>query len=356
VASGVTLPAERRVADDAMRMRDASPGRRVRRVCFFAKVADPALLSRVEFYAQDLRILAELGYDVRIVTRLRDLRAADLYFVWWWTWAFAPLWLAKLLRVPAIVTGVLDLPWWDPRPGHQKWLMRAALRGADANVFCSEMEFRAVPARLPTRAPRYVPLSVDTARYAPDGSAEEPIVLSVGWLQAGNAERKGMYDVVRAAPLVHAVHPGIRFVIAGEHGTGYPDLLALARSLGAEEYVSFPGAVSADEKIRLMRRCAVYLQPSRHEGFGVAILEALSCGAAVVTRAAGAVGEVVGDAAQLVRGDAPEDVARAVLEVLGDDRRRAELRRRGRERALSTYTYARRRDAIASLIAEVTTR
>jgi glycosyltransferase involved in cell wall biosynthesis len=356
VASGVTLPAERRVADDAMRTGDESPRRRIRRVCFFAKVADPALLSRVEFYAQDLRILAELGYEVRIATRLRDLRAADLYFVWWWTWAFAPLGLAKLLRAPTIVTGVLDLPWWDPRPAHQKWLMRAALRGADVNVFCSEMEYREVPARLPTRAPRYIPLSVDTARYSPDGSPEDRIVLSVGWLQAGNAERKGMYDVVRAAPLVHAVHPDIRFVIAGEHGTGYADLLALARALGAEPYVSFPGAVSAEEKIRLMRRCAVYLQPSRLEGFGVAILEALSCGAPVVTRAAGAVGEVVGDAAQLVRGDSPDDVARAVLQVLDDDRRRADLRRRGRARALSTYAHARRRDAIASLIAELTAR
>jgi glycosyltransferase involved in cell wall biosynthesis len=311
------------------------------------------VLARVEFYAQDIRILRELGYDVRIATRLRDLRPADVYFVWWWTWAFAPVAVARLLRRPAVVTGVLDLPWWDPRPRHQKLLMRAALRAADTNVFCSEMEFREVPARLATHEPRYVPLSVDTERYAPNGLPEERIVVSVGWLQAGNAERKGMYDVVRAAPIIHAVHPDVRFVIAGEHGTGYPELLALARSLGAEGYVEFPGAISADEKIRLMQSCVAYLQPTRHEGFGVAILEALSCGAPVVTRSVGAVGEVVGDAAQLIDGSGPEQVARAVLEVLGDDARRAALRARGRARAVGTYSHARRREAIAALLEEV---
>ena len=57
------------------------------------------MLRRVEFYAQDLRILADLGFDVRIATKLTELRPADLYFVWWWTWAFFPVLITRLLAV-----------------------------------------------------------------------------------------------------------------------------------------------------------------------------------------------------------------------------------------------------------------
>jgi glycosyltransferase involved in cell wall biosynthesis len=162
-----------------------------------------------------------------------------------------------------------------------------------------------------------------------------------------------MYEVVRAAPLIHAAHPEVRFLIVGKQGTAYPDLAALVRRLGAEDYVEFTGALSAEEKIRLVQRCSVYLQPTRHEGFGVAILEALSCGAPVVTRAAGAVAEVVGDAARLIEGDAPEDVAKTVIDLLDDPSLRAALRVRGRERAVAMYSYVRRRDALATLFAEL---
>jgi len=314
------------------------------------KAQGPEILKRVEFYAQDIQILTELGFEVQIATRLRDMRPADAYFVWWWTWAFAPLALAKLLGRPLIITGVLDLWAWDQRPWHQKLLMRTALCAADVNVFCSEMEFRDVPARFRTRAPHYIPLSVDTERYAPGSGHERPIIVSVGWLQKGNAERKGMYDLVRAAPLIHAAHPEVRFVIIGEKGTAYPELAALAASLGAAEYIEFAGPLPAEEKIRLVQDCMVYLQPTRHEGFGVAILEALGCGAPVVTRAAGAVGEVVGDAARLVAGTDPVEVAGAVNALLDDPAMRDSLRARGRARAVGTYSLGRRREAIAALL------
>src|SRR5438874_12436359 len=192
-----------------------------KRVCFFAKVKSVEILERVEFYAQDIRILRDLGYDVHIASSISEIRPADLYFVWWWTWAFAPLAWAKLLRRPIIVTGVFDLPMFPPRNAIEKTLMRAALRFADANVFCSLMEQNEVPAAFPTKNPIYVPLSVDTQLYAPSTEPRDNVILSVGWLQDGNSQRKGMPDVVQAAPLIHRAHPEVRFIIAGEHGTHY---------------------------------------------------------------------------------------------------------------------------------------
>src|SRR5262249_47312849 len=117
------------------------------RACFFARVSDAKVLERVEFYAQDLRILRELGFDVHIATSAFELRPADLFFVWWWTWAFLPVAFARTLRRPVVVTGVFDLWNFDERPAWHRRLMRYALRNADYNVFISQLEHRQVPER-----------------------------------------------------------------------------------------------------------------------------------------------------------------------------------------------------------------
>ena len=69
---------------------------------FFAKVSHPEILERHEFYATDLRILRELGFDVIICTKAWPIPKADLYYVWWWTWAFLPWIRAKVAGTVAL--------------------------------------------------------------------------------------------------------------------------------------------------------------------------------------------------------------------------------------------------------------
>ncbi len=322
-----------------------------KRVCFFAKVPDPAMLSRVEFYAQDLRILRELGYEVHIASSLQALRSADLYFVWWWTWAFFPVVLGAALHRPVLVTGTFD-PWLYPRrPFHQRVLMRFALANAGANVFVSQLEHRQVPAMLPVRNPCFIPHTVDTNVYHPADAPRDNFVLSIGWMQGINATRKCLPEVVRAAADVCRADPHVRFVLAGERGSYYPRLRQLAEDLGIAHRVEFPGTISLETKIALLQRCAIYLQPSRYEGFGLAILEAMSCGAPVITSPAGAVPEVVGDTALLVDGTSPSAIAAGVIEVLADPARRQAMGRAARARAEALFPYARRKRELGEILA-----
>ena len=99
-----------------------------------------------------------------------------------------------------------------------------------------------------------------------------------------------------------------------------------------------------------MQRCAVYLQPSRFEGFGLAILEAMSCGAAVVTTSAGAVPEVVGDTGIEVEAGSPESIAREVSRLLADEPLRTQLGENARSRAETVYPYARRKQDLQNVI------
>lgn len=329
------------------------------RVCFYAPVTDREILGRVEFYRQDLEALKRGGFDVVVATRWSELpRDADAYVIWWWTWAWQPLLVARFGRRPAIVTGVFDYRWPEPgldyvnRPFWERLLMRLALRTADANVFVAEFEHRQVTAALPVTRPSCVPLGVDTARYAPGTAPREPFVLTIGWLQAENARRKCMFEVVRAAALVLRQHPRLRFVIAGVQGTAFAPLQALAAELGIAERLEWPGRIEEADKIRLLQTCGVYLQPSIYEGFGLAILEAMSCGAAVVSSPVGAVTEVVGDAGRLVDGRSPDRIAEAVGELLADPGRAAALGRAARARAETLFPLARRQQGLAAVVTE----
>ena len=172
-------------------------------------------------------------------------------------------------------------------------------------------------------------------------------------MQKGNAERKCVPEVIRSIPLVLQQHPTARFIVVGEQGSAYPDLLALVQRLGVEHAVEFPGVISKERKIELMQRCGVYLQPSIYEGFGLAVLEAMSCGAAVVSSPVGAVPEVVGDAGMLVDGRSPEAIATAVSRLLEDTALRQALGQRARQRVESLFVFERRQEALGRVIADL---
>lgn len=325
---------------------------------FFAPVRNREVLERVDFYRQDLECLRQIGCDVTVATRWREIPwDADVYYVWWWTWAWLPLAKALLRRRPVIITGVFDYRWpqlprggYHSRPLWERALMRVALRAARANVFISGHEYREVVQALGASNPLYSPLTVDTERLACGVADREPLVFTVAWSGWENAQRKCLPQILQAIPLIRAKRPDVRFVIAGEQGSYFPQLQRLVLALGISEAVEFPGVMSEDEKIALMQRASIYLQPSGYEGFGLAVVEAMSCGAAVVTSPVGAIPEVVGDTALFVDGRSPQQIAAAVLDLFADDARRACLGRKAAQRARQLFPRQRRRSDLEVIL------
>jgi glycosyltransferase involved in cell wall biosynthesis len=320
---------------------------------FFARVRDPKLLDLVEFYAQDLEILRRLGYRVHIVSRLRDLARApipSLYFVWWWTYAAFPVALARVARRPVVITGAFDVFDFPARPAYQRQLIAFAARHATANVFVSQLERREVPRRLKVASPQMSPHVVDETVYRPDGERDPDLLVSFVLMDRGNSVRKCTVSSIEALATMLATRPTLRLVIGGKKGSDHPQLAALAERLGVGDRVEFPGLVSREDKLRLLQRCAVYLQPSRFEGFGLAGLEAMACGAPVVTSPVGAVPEVGGDAVEYVDGDDPSAIAGATLSLLGDPCRAANLGARARARAVEHFSMARRTTDLRAIL------
>jgi glycosyltransferase involved in cell wall biosynthesis len=156
-------------------------------------------------------------------------------------------------------------------------------------------------------------------------------------LAIGTAEpRKDLPGLVRAFDSIAGGLGDIALVIVGQPGWGTEALeMAVAESKFGSRIV-VTGYV--DDLAAVLSEAEVLAYPSLYEGFGLPTLEAMSAGVPVVTTTAGALPEVVGDAAELVAPGDTDELAGALERVLTDESRRMELVERGQRRA-SLFTW-----------------
>jgi len=156
---------------------------------------------------------------------------------------------------------------------------------------------------------------VDHARFRPGSAEREAFLL----YPARRWPHKNHQRLFEAFGRLRAERPGLRLVLTGD---GSP-----AATPGGVEAL---GLVSPDALVDLYHRAAALVFPSLYEGFGQPPLEAMACGCPVACSNAGALPEVVGDAARLFDPRDPAEIAAAVRDVLDtpDD-----WSRRGLERA-----------------------
>jgi glycosyltransferase involved in cell wall biosynthesis len=164
-------------------------------------------------------------------------------------------------------------------------------------------------------------------------------VLAIGALH----RRKGLDVLLRAL----ADLPGVDAVLAGPDAGEGAALGQLAADLGVADRVRFLGAVTDGQLAWLYRSAAVLAFPSRAEGFGLPVLEAMDSGLPVVASDLGVLREVAGEAAWFVRPDDASALATTLHELLGDASSRAALSDAGRRRAAG-FTWAATAEATAA--------
>jgi glycosyltransferase involved in cell wall biosynthesis len=186
---------------------------------------------------------------------------------------------------------------------------------------------------LPDALVKWVPLWVNTKEPAseyPLGDAwPRPIVLYVGQLK----RRKGFDLLVRAIPYLLKVYPRSSFVFVSHYGAGAKELENLASQLGVLGHVRILGAVTEEQKAALMRSADVFVLPTRYEGFGLPVLEAMVQGCPVVSTDVPAVNELIQHEwnGLLARPNDPASLAVAIDRVLMDQNIRRQLVDNGRD-------------------------
>jgi len=167
--------------------------------------------------------------------------------------------------------------------------------------------------RVPDELIRVVPNGVDD-EFTPDGpAAEGEYVLTVGTLEP----RKNLARLVEAAR-----RSGLELRVVGARGWGNVEV--------AGNGVRWLGEVTDAELARQYRGALCVAYPSLYEGFGIPVLEAMACGAPVVTSRATAMEEIADGAAVLVDPNDPAELAAGIERAASQ---RAQLVPRGLERA-----------------------
>ena len=307
---------------------------------------DRAILAE-RFEIEDLHQPGRVPNPLRVIG---GVARADLVFGWWASWhTFLPFTLAWLLRKPSVlIVGGFDtanMP--EIGFGYQigglrrhasRWIMRRARRLVTFSHFSLGEIERNTP--IPPARVTVLHLGVPDPFGEPAGRKERE-ALTVGGVNARTLVQKGQLAFVQAAGEL----PDVRFTLAG----GWlDDSVERLRDLAAGN-VRLTGWLSQEELEAGYRRAAVYVQASRHEGFGLAVAEAMLAGCVPVVMNVTAMPEVVGDAGVLIESQRAEDVAAGVRRALELG---PEGGRRARERILGNFTMERRREGILRVVDE----
>jgi glycosyltransferase involved in cell wall biosynthesis len=295
----------------------------------------------VEEYAQP-------GVVPRPLEVVRKVRRADVLVVWFASWhAFLPLLVARVVRTPSLlIVGGFDtasmpeIGYGFQQGGIRRLLARACMRLATrlmTNSEYSREELRRTAGFEATVVHHGVP---DLFGSLPEGPRER-LAVTVSNVARIALERKGLRRFVEAG----AHLPDVELLLVGAWTDDAADEL---RAL-ASPNVRLTGRLSDEELDDVLRRASVYVQASRHEGFGMGVAEAMLAGCVPVVTDAGALPEVVGDAGVVV-GPEPEAVADGVRQALelGPEARAA-----ARERIATRFPLQVRRDGLLGLVDEL---
>ncbi len=200
---------------------------------------------------------------------------------------------------------------------------------------------------------------VDLERFSPEARAEDeqvlaelglkrPFVLQVGAL----APRKDPLTTLRA--FAGCKEAGdFDLVMPGEGSREYVERIRKeAESLGVARRLKLIGFVEPGALPALYRRCTVFVFPSRYEGFGLPVLEAMACGAPAVLARIPCVSEVAGPAACYFEPGAHHMLSEILGDLLRDAGRRERLRAEGIARS-RCFTWDRTAESTAELYRKI---
>lgn len=151
------------------------------------------------------------------------------------------------------------------------------------------------------------------ARYGLEGAK---VIMTFGRLDPAE-QYKGFDEIIALMPELLEARPEIRYLIVGK-GDDRPRLEAKAAALGVADKVIFTGPIDEAEKADIYRLVDVYAMPSKGEGFGFVVLEALACGVPAIGSNQDGTQEAVrhGMIGQVVDPDNPAQIKEAILRVI----------------------------------------
>jgi glycosyltransferase involved in cell wall biosynthesis len=167
--------------------------------------------------------------------------------------------------------------------------------------------------------------SEDVLRIRSFYKLSEDFLLYVG----GIDPRKNVGLIFKALKLLLEENPQKcpLLVFAGDitNQREYSQLMKSLLTLGIGERIRFLGYVPAEKLPLLYQASTMFIYPSRYEGFGLPVLQAMAAGTPVITTKLSSIPEVAGEAVLYINPDRPDELARAIMEIFSNHALRSSL-------------------------------
>jgi len=160
-------------------------------------------------------------------------------------------------------------------------------------------------------------------------SLPEQFILFVG----GITPLKNLGNLLRAFKEIKNKLSNLQLVVVGFKRWKFKKDISLIKQLKLEDKVIFTGFVPDDDLPAIYNLAHLYILPSFYEGFGIPVLEAMSCGCPVITSTTGCSSEVAGDAAVLVDPRNAKNIATKIYDVAVNEKLRKTMIEKGMTRS-----------------------
>lgn len=226
--------------------------------------------------------------------------------------------------------------------------IRYATKHADVLLSVSEFTAKLLEETVPTNVPVVVaPHGVDLQRFSVSGIDDDQLFSSAGLndrtpylLFVGTLEpRKGLDVLLHAFGELAREHDDIELWIAGQMGWGQSSFAPLLERHPVANRIRQLGFVSDELLPALLRRAEVVVYPSRGEGFGLPVLEAMACGASVVTSSKTVMAEIAGPTALYADPGDAGSLAEALAQAIDEPARARKERTAAARLRAQHYTW-----------------
>lgn len=184
---------------------------------------------------------------------------------------------------------------------------------------------------------KVIPNGVDASIFKPlDTIARTPFRLIT--TASSDQPLKGLSVLLRALAQLRSEFPELQLIVIGklkENGETQKELQAL----NLQDAVQFKSGISNQQLVEEYAQASIAIVPSLYEGFGLPAAEAMACAVPLICSDGGALPEVVGYAARLVRAGNVEDLQTALRELLNDEKAREQLGAQGRAHILQQLSW-----------------
>jgi len=251
------------------------------------------------------------------------------------------IYIAGKVGVPSVLTthtvsflSELDYFWQTVSYSYPRYRLR--LKKVDKIIAVSNVARRFIQYFTDRRDIVVIPNGVDVRKFSPTRNKEYgKNLLFVGRI----VPKKGLHVLLYGMKRILERDNEVRLRIAGK-GRLLPLMKSLSKMLDIEGNVEFLGYVPDEDLPELYRSSDILILPSiTGESFGITMIEAMASGLPVIGTNVGGISEIIRDCGKVVEPNRPNNLSKAILDMLSNPEKMKELGKKGREKVERVYSW-----------------